>query len=205
MAPWIPAAHAGPTHIARGLRHHGGQRARWLDHSAKMPPARSARHSSRRGSLATNIAPGPSPARNSLWSRYVGQYRGGAVVRRSSPRRRGGQPCRQRSGRRAERRDDPLRNGESCSGLCRLRPDRDDRDLRQLQQRINGTPTARESHTSIWTGAEMVVWGGHDGSSSSTMAAGITGGALRGTPVATIGGSARGGASTRRFLDRQPR
>jgi N-acetylneuraminic acid mutarotase len=27
-------------------------------------------------------------------------------------------------------------------------------------------PTARESHTAVWTGSEMIVWGGYDGSNS---------------------------------------
>jgi N-acetylneuraminic acid mutarotase len=29
-----------------------------------------------------------------------------------------------------------------------------------------GAPTARISHTAVWTGAEMLVWGGHDGSAA---------------------------------------
>ena len=34
------------------------------------------------------------------------------------------------------------------------------------QQRVNGTtPAARYSHTAVWTGSEMIVWGGYNGSS----------------------------------------
>ena len=28
-------------------------------------------------------------------------------------------------------------------------------------------PTGRDFHTAVWTGSEMIVWGGVDGSSSS--------------------------------------
>ncbi|MBI4567195.1 MAG: hypothetical protein HY719_02235 [Planctomycetes bacterium] len=30
----------------------------------------------------------------------------------------------------------------------------------------SGAPAARRKHTAVWTGAKMIVWGGHDGSSS---------------------------------------
>jgi N-acetylneuraminic acid mutarotase len=34
------------------------------------------------------------------------------------------------------------------------------------QQQLNGTPpSARSSHTAVWTGTEMIVWGGYDGNS----------------------------------------
>src|SRR5207302_7067682 len=34
------------------------------------------------------------------------------------------------------------------------------------QQRDNGTPPgARSGHTAVWTGTEMIVWGGYNGSS----------------------------------------
>ena len=31
-----------------------------------------------------------------------------------------------------------------------------------------GAPTARDSHTAVWTGSRMIVWGGFDGSFSNT-------------------------------------
>src|SRR5947208_3109800 len=30
---------------------------------------------------------------------------------------------------------------------------------------ITNAPVARDSHTAVWTGSEMIVWGGYDGSS----------------------------------------
>jgi hypothetical protein len=33
---------------------------------------------------------------------------------------------------------------------------------------LTGAPHARGFHTAVWTGAEMIIWGGNDGGPSRT-------------------------------------
>ena len=96
------------------------------------------------------------------------QLAAGAVGSRAnagSARLRGGggeSQCR-RSKRRGQRRAGAVRHGKRRSRQRRLCPDwqHDRADGDAWQQRANGTPpAARYDHTAVWTGSEMIVWGG---------------------------------------------